>query len=219
MKLLKDRNLNIALLISASWHIICMFSISPVLISPEIRKGYADVSFLGSILENVRAIPEKSIDLDRDSFVEKLEERKTIHSDDFELGLPEVFSKPAQAKSDKEESALSVKKDAGLVSELYSRGRENKRLSFKDVLVSGEAKNRLLLYKPDLPKLPFLLSGFYEAVIRFIVSKDGIVKYPECIVSSGSSEIDQLAIRYIRRWQFAPHDQDQEGVVRVKFAQ
>ena len=215
--LLKDRNLNIAILISASWHLICMFSVSPVLISPDIRKDYAAVSFLGSILEKVRVIPEKSIDLNKSSFVEKLEERKTVHSDDFELDLPEVFSKSAQAKSDKEEITLSVKKDANFVSELHSSDREKRRLRFNDLLVGGDAKNRTLLYKPDLPKLPFLLSGLYEATLRFIVSKDGIVRDPECIASSGSSEIDQLAIRYIRRWQFAPHDQNQEGIVKIKF--
>ncbi|MDP8230899.1 MAG: energy transducer TonB [Candidatus Gorgyraea atricola] len=215
--LLKDRNLNIAIIVSASWHLVCMFSVSPVLISPDIRKDYAAVSFLGSILEKVKPLPEKSIDLDKSSFVEKLEERKTVHLDDFELGLPEVFSRSAQAKSDKEEIDLSVKKDVGFISELYSSDRGKRRLRFKDALVGGDAKNRTLLYKPDLPKLPYLLSGFYEATIRFIVSKDGILRDPECIVSSGSSEIDQLAIRYIRRWQFAPHDEDQEGIVRIKF--
>jgi len=215
--LLKDRNLNIAIIISASWHLVCMFSISPVLISPDIRKDYATISFLGSILEKVRVIPERSIDLDRSSFVKKLEEKKTVHSDGFELGLPEVFSKSAQAKSDKEEITLSVKKDANFVSELHSSDREKRRLRFNDLLVGGDAKNRTLLYKPDLPKLPFLLSGLYEATLRFIVSKDGIVRDPECIASSGSSEIDQLAIRYIRRWQFAPHDQNQEGIVKIKF--
>jgi len=215
--LLKDRNLNIAIIISASWHLVCMFSISPVLISPDIRKDYATISFLGSILEKVRVIPERSIDLDRSSFVKKLEEKKTVHSDGFELGLPEVFLKPAQVKSNKEEIDLSVKKDASVVSELHSNDREKRRLRFKDALIGGDAKNRTLLYKPDLPRLPYLLSGFYEASIRFIVSKDGTVRDPECLASSGSSEIDQLAVRYIRRWQFAPHDQDQEGIARVKF--
>ena len=92
---------------------------------------------------------------------------------------------------------------------------------FSNFFIKGQARDRIIIYKPDLDKVTVLPSDFnsgFSANIKFRISKDGFVKYAECTTSSGNSEIDQLAIRYVRRWQFVPNlEDDQEGIVRVSF--
>ena len=231
MQLLKDRTLNIAILISASWHLVCIFFISPILISVHSRTGSADISFLGSILQRVEAFSEKPFSLNRISPIQKIEMIRNIKSrefapldskylTEFTLMEPKSVMKAPGVQPDKEKFVFSGNKS--IVFKTPYKKKERPGLFFKDILITGEARNRMVLYRPDLPRLSIIPSGFssdYSVSIRFRISKHGFVENPECFISSGSSVIDQIAIRYIRRWQFAPQDESskrpQEGMVRV----
>ena len=224
MKLLKDRNFNIAMLISASWHLICIFLITPVLISGSIKENSTRVSFLGSILEKVVSVSEKPPSLNKVSLMQKIERIRDIDSGELSLAQPEIASRIPTAEPDKEESVSFEDRHRAIAFKIDYKNREKPKIKFKDVTVAGEAKNRALLYKPDLSKLSLFPSCFdsnYNVSVRFKISRHGFVERPEAIVSSGSSEIDQMAIRYIRKWQFVPHsnglERAQEGVVRVTF--
>jgi len=101
------------------------------------------------------------------------------------------------------------------------RKKETARVNFSDFFIKGDAKDRIIMYKPDLNKVATFPSDFdsdFSASIKFRISGEGFVKYAECVTSSGFSEIDQAAIRYVREWQFVPSSKDdQEGIIRVSF--
>jgi TonB family protein len=99
--------------------------------------------------------------------------------------------------------------------------KETTKVDLSDFFIKGDAKDRIIMYKPDLDKVIEMPSDFnsdFSASVGFRISEDGFVKYAECVVSSGFPEIDQAAIRYVRKWQFVPNPKDdQEGIVRVSF--
>ena len=222
--LFKDHNLNLAILLSTSWHLICIFLIVPVLASGSIKENSTTVSFLGSILQKVAAVPERPFNLDRVSLMQKIERMRDVDSGQLSLTRPENTSIVPRVESDKEGFMSFGDSHETIAFKTHYKKKERPRIKFKDAAVSGEAKNRMVLYKPDLSKMSFFPSYFssnYNASIRFKISRHGFVERPECTVSSGSSEVDQMAIRYIRRWQFVPHGEGleggQEGLVWVKF--
>lgn len=224
MLLFKDRILNIALLISASWHAVFMFTVAPVLISGDIKKNATVIASLGAILEKVAVIQEKALDLDQTSFVRKLRQSDAIESVPARnaLAQPEILDKAVDVSIEKETFVFFEEK--GNVITLYSKKKDRRLLDFKNSMLRGEARNRMVLYRPRLPRplvLPADFNSDYSAAIKFRISKEGFVERPECVLSSGSFTIDQTAIRYIRQWQFYPyHDETgagQEASIRLNF--
>ena len=209
------------------WHLVCIFSIYPILATGYFRKNSTTISFLGSILEKVIAIPEKVLDLNRFTLIQSdLDRDKNIGQMELDLMLPENAAKADDIQAEKEKFALPKDKDSPVALTRHYRNKESLHFYFKDFLVTGEAKHRILLYKPDLSNIPVFLSSFgngssYNVSVRFTVSKHGFVERPECLISSGSSEIDRMAIRYVRKWQFVPYyegEKDgQEGILQVTF--
>lgn len=227
MQLLKDRNLNIAIVISAFWHLVCMVSIYPILATTNFRENSTTISFLGSILQKVIAIPEKTLGFNKFASIQSdIEKNRAIPLKDLDLMPPEKIEWGDTIRAEKEKFILPKGKNKEGILARHYRNKENLRFYFKDILVSGEAKNRMLLYRPDLYNVSIFHSGFdsdsiYNVIVRFNVSRHGFVERPECIVSSGSPEIDRLAIRYVRKWQFVPYyggdKEGQEGIVRFTF--
>ncbi|MBU1061680.1 MAG: energy transducer TonB [Candidatus Omnitrophica bacterium] len=224
MHLFKDCNLNIALLISTSWHLLCIFSITPIFISGNINKNHTAVSFLGSILEKVVAVPEKQYSLDRIPLIQKMETLRDIVSVESSLTPPEAVAKITGSQAGKEDFMLSKGQEKPFPLKMYYVDKKRSRIDFKEAVVTGEARHRGLLYRPAVSEgvvLPFYFGFDYSVSVRFKISRHGIVERPECIVSSGSSEIDEIAIRNIREWQFVPHGDglvgEQEGVVHIDF--
>ncbi len=224
MWLLRDRDFNIAILVSAACHFIFMFSVSPVLMPVEVKTDLAEVFFLGSIMGRLIAVPERSLSLDRVSFMQKIEMRKEITPEQVSLTPPQAISKVLDVTSDKERFSTLADKHETMTFKVRFKKKESPRITPKTDAITGGAINRLVLYKPDLSRsaiFPFYFSSNYNISIRVRISRHGFVERPECILSSGSFEIDQMAIRYIRRWQFVPHDGDlqdvQEGIIRVSF--
>ena len=93
--------------------------------------------------------------------------------------------------------------------------------------VSGDLKDRDLLYLPDVPKQPLSLkleqpSGVSDAEFEITVDPSGTVTRVENLISSGDPEADLMWQRYLRKWQFMPLERVgkapvQKGQVRVTF--
>jgi len=218
----KNRNLNIALLISISWHLICIFLVTPVLGSGGIKENSTTISFLGSILGKIAVVPERSFTLDRVSLVQKIERMRDVDSGEFDLTSPESAPKIIDTEPDKEKFVSFGDRYKAIAFKMHHRRKERSRIKFRDVAVTGEARNRTILYRPALSKILTATSYFssnYNVNIKFNVSEHGFVERPECVVSSGYPEIDQIAVRYVRMWQFVPYsdgsESGQEGVVRL----
>jgi len=208
MIFLKDRNLNIAILISVFWHFFCIFLFNPALATGNIREYKTSISFLGDILENVIVGDEKPFTAVSVSMEHKLDKFEPI-----EAGF--INTQP-----EKKDFFYSMDNRSSLNLSVYHK-KESARVNFSDFFIRGNARDRIITYKPDLGKITVLPSDFssdFSSSVKFRISKDGFVKYAECVISSGVSEIDRAAIRYIRKWQFAPNtEDDQEGIVRVSF--
>jgi TonB family protein len=209
MILLKDKNFNIAILISVFWHFLCMFSFNPVLLTGNIRENRTSISFLGDILESVIPGNEKPFIPASVSMENKISKPEPVEAEFINAGL------------EKKDFSYSPEDNQDLSKLGAYRKKETAKVDFSDFFIKGDAKDRIIMYKPDLDKVTALPSDFnsdFSASIGFKISKDGFVKYAECVASSGFPEIDQAAIRYVREWQFVPNlEDDQEGVVRVSF--
>ncbi|MFH1479322.1 MAG: TonB family protein [Candidatus Omnitrophota bacterium] len=219
MDFLKDKNLNICLVISASCHLFCMISISPIFLSGDIKTYSTKISFLGSILDTVVIAKERDFSLD----VYPLAEERDAQSEDLKIREPKKdFFKSRPLSTEKEiPGIMGYKGEDILIHMAFEKDKERLRFRFKDMLVTGNAQNRLLIYKPDIADIGLPLYFFdrdYHVTVKFKISKHGLVEQPVCLVSSGSAYIDRFALRYIRGWQFTPSNEDfQEGVVRLNF--
>ncbi len=223
--LFREKEFNFALLISASWHFFLMLMVVPVFIPGDIKSNRTTISFLGAILEKVITVPEKRIDLDSISFIDKVEDKKRRDlkfRKDFQLKEAGDANK---IDTETEKMVISAEKYEGVrVPVKPENVKKRDRITFKEVSLAGAVKDRLLLYKPDLPK-PFVPSvsfnSAYRVSVRFSVARDGFVRSPEPVISSGSFEADQAAIRYVRKWQFVPtfeqNEDFEEGIISVNF--
>jgi len=199
-----------------------MFLVTPVLVSGNIKENLASISFLGSILNRVIVVSEKPASLKKDYFIQNIERTRSDYSRGVRLTSPDIGSKYSIPQSDKEEFVSSENKTSSF--KLHYKKISRPKIEFKDALVDGEFNNRVVLYKPDLPEMFLFGSDFrlnYKVTVSFGISRHGYVENPECLVSSGSSEMDQMAMRYVRRWQFIPVKEDaheaEKGILRIVF--
>ncbi len=223
MVFFKDRNLNIAILISVLWHFFCIVSFNPVISTGNIREHRTSIAFLGDILESVISGNEKpftpaSVSMERR--IGKLEpvEAGFIHSPatteaNGGLSIPPKKSYTLtqvgyiNTRPEKKDFSYSLADNRGSLKLDAYRKKEIARVNFSDFFIKGDAKDRIIMYKPDLDKVAMLPSDFssdFSASIGFRISKDGFIKYAECVASSGFHEIDKAAIRYVGKWQFVP---------------
>jgi len=208
MIMAKDRGLNIAIAVSVLWHFLLIISVNPVFKTGHIMEHDTSIAFLGSILERVVPGEEKPLMSGYVPKENKIDKMKTSEAD-FINTEPEKIE------------FFSPSDTAEFFNLNPNHKKETVRVNFSDFFIKGEARDRMIIYKPDLDKVTVLPSDFnsdFSANIKFKISKEGFVKYAECVTSSGFPEIDQAAIRYIRKWQFVPNPEyDQEGIVRVSF--
>ncbi|MFH1783197.1 MAG: TonB family protein [Candidatus Omnitrophota bacterium] len=212
------RELKISLIISFSFHLIGMLAVVPVLTPERVRTYSTEISFLGSILERVSIAQSRYPILDIKEIGLGADKRS------IEFSKPEALGKVKEELGKEEALRLQDTREDFIVSMHYKKEKDRFRIKFDGLIIKGEAKNRLLLYKPDISGRAFNLSTFdrdYHVNIRFKISRHGLVEQPECMISSGSSYIDRFAIQYVRKWQFVPlhenSDAFQEGVVRLSF--
>lgn len=235
MTLFKDKAFIAAIFISISWHFLSLFLFNPTFSVGGVREYRTSISFLGDILESVAPEGEKPFTPNNVSMghrIDKIEpsEAGFMHSPVTETngGLNISSKEPGtlawvgskNIQSEKQDFSYSLDNRGLLKSSAYHK-KETTRVDFSDFFIKGDAKDRIIMYKPDLDKIVTLPSDFnsdFNVSIKFRISKEGFIKYAECVTSSGFSEIDQQAIRYVRKWQFVPaSEDDQEGVVRVSF--
>jgi hypothetical protein len=71
--------------------------------------------------------------------------------------------------------------------------------------ISGPLEKREIIFLPDKPQVPTWLKdeGQFHAKFKIYVDREGQVVLTEKIISSGFSEIDILAQKYLRRIRFS----------------
>ncbi len=185
-----------------------MFSIKPVFPVSNITRHNTSIAFLGDILENIIPWDKKPFIPGHVSMDNKMDKIQPV-----EAGFVHI-----QPQDKESLYLLSSLNPAGLNA---GRKKETGRVNFPDFFIKGKARDRIVIYKPELEKITALPSDFssgFSVNVRFRISKYGYIKYAECITSSGDTEIDQAAVRYVRKWEFVQSAEDnQEGVVRISF--
>lgn len=219
MAIFKDRNLSIAIFVSVLWHSVFMLSFKPVFLTGRMVEHNTSIAFLGDILKNAGSYTSKGPS-------ELRQYRDGMKFEKFSLSENKMAKiEPAESdfisiKSEKKEFLDSLDGGSSLELGMYHK-KETARVNFYDFFIKGDAKDRAVMYKPDLNKITVLPSDFnsgFSANIKFKISKEGFVQYVECVTSSGFFEIDQAAMRYMRKWQFVPvKEEGQEGLIRVSF--
>jgi len=222
-----------ALLLSFLWHIFCFFAVI-IVISPVTTRAerFSKINFIGAIL-------------DKDSFSYYKQKgnfahyykRDIIGKLKREEGIV-IPSSEQRLKYAKRLGAYINKPYSGSITEVI---KEKKELPQRPPLlmeelglmysskIKSEVANRQILFKPSVPivhrtfqagKVPSKGESF-EIKLRFLVSPKGKVVFIEKMKSCGYSDIDLIAIRYIKKWQFAPLGPDkpsknQEGIMVLK---
>ena len=220
MGLFKNSILNIAILISLLWHVAIMVSFTPVIKTGHIKSYDTSIAFIGDILERIVPGNEKAFTLEQVSSIARTDKLDSIDSKKLVPAQSYPISDFIGLEPEKEQFSYSSDEHRPLGLKIYFR-KESARIQFSNFFMKGKARDRIIIYKPDLNKVFVLSSDFssdFNVSVKFIVSKHGFVKAAECVTSSGFTEIDQAALRYVRKWQFVPAvDDGQEGVVRVSF--
>ncbi len=88
-----------------------------------------------------------------------------------------------------------------------------------------EKLQRSIIYKPELPTYSEWAKEFgnnFEIELKFLILPDGTVGNVEKITSSGYPELDEIGVRYIRKWKFMPLLEDalqegQWGLIKLVF--
>ena len=182
----------IALACSLLWH-IAGFQVVKVIWPKQLQKRqFSEVNFWGSILEgNTVSISD---DVESENFNSDLEPVAlgSVETQELEkapLPFSEIFDKSTP------EIEPEVFDDIG----------------FKIIENFDDEFKRGVMFKPDLPPCPEWakeLSGGFEIELRFLILPDGTVGGVENITSSGYIELDEIGVRYIRRWKFVPLSED-----------
>lgn len=224
---------NRALIISFLWHLFCFFAVTIIIVPVGIRQQrLSDISFIGSIL-------------DKDSFHREFRDWHT-HSDASysklsRLSLPadeEISTKRLEVYADTDyllkTKPYKVSIDEILEAEKKLPAGIKKKLPLESTdrgfEIKGEARERTVLFRPPSPDYQGLISTpqkdiigeYYKVRLKIIIAADGSVKTAEKLTSCGYPEIDLLAIRYVKKWSFAPlspdkPQNDQEGILLLKF--
>jgi TonB family protein len=206
---LRDRTFLAALAFSALWHCFWFFSVSINVTMKKQPRVRPQIVSLGPVLD--------------DSIFRTLAQTKPEISQTFYRKLSD-FSKPA----DLEVKTIEKHSPGEVVSLPFGRkvldsikfvvGGEkaspdnefSPRIGMgyiQETGVEGEVKDRLVLERPEPPRLP---PGFQDAlsspeiIIDFTLDTDGVVSEAEVAASTGKPAIDLLWENYLRSWRFEP---------------
>lgn len=206
---------SISILFSLIWHVFWIFAVG-IAAAPTVESSdlYQEVSFLGPILEKTAfdimaegGIPHSetvytsSSTLVTNAYLRVAGPARRVKKEVMpENVLDRFFVVLRGYFSNKKEVPSYVAESAEM---RYSKKRKTKAISFID----GPAKQRELISKPEPASVP---RGVYSnekahiVKLKFFVSKDGIVRDIEPVVSSGYPEIDLLAVKSLKKWRFSP---------------
>jgi len=206
---------SISILFSLLWHIFWILAVG-VVVTPTVESSdlYQEVSFLGPILEKTAfdimaegGIPHSetvytsSSTLITSAYLRVAGPARRVKKEVMPENVLDRFFVVLQGYfSNKKEVPLYVAESAEM---RYSKKRKRKAISFID----GPAKRRELISKAEPSSVPRGIYGNekeYAVKLKFFVSKNGIVRDIEPVVSSGYPEIDLLAVKSLKKWRFSP---------------
>jgi len=211
--MLEKKVFTIALSCSLIWHLLGVQAVNIVWPVEFFPVKFAPINFLGAILE------QTNLDnLDKDQlFIDKNDDTSDT-----------LLSKPAQdlqydqteiKKSSLSTADLSEKDIPDVLFELKS----SEQFIVKEEI--GVELERGILFKPGLPVYPDWareLGSDFEIQLKFLILPDGIVGNVENITSSGYPELDEIGVRYVRKWKFMPlsieaSQTEQWGIIKLVF--
>lgn len=224
---------NRALIISFLWHLFCFFAVTIIIVPAGVsRQRVSDISFIGSIL-------------DTDSFHHEFRDWHALSGASYPKSSRLFFPANEKMSTKRLETCagtdyfLKVKPykvsideiletEKGLPAEIKKElSLESTDRSFE---IEGEARRRAVLFRPPSPDCQGLISTqqkdiigeYYKVRLKIIIAADGGVRAVEKLTSCGYPEVDLLAIRYVKKWSFAPlspdkPQNDQEGILLLKF--
>lgn len=184
---------NIALSCSLVWHLVGGQAVTIVWPTRLSRQQFATVNFWGSILESV----------DYNSLYSDLDKPEESQAQDS----PVVKNRRGSTKDDsnipKKESIPLAKLSAEETPKVKIGFSRPEQFSIAEQ-VNGDFK-RSVLVKPELPEYPEWakeLGTDFEVELRFLVLPDGTIGTVDKVTSSGYPELDEIGVRYIRKWKF-----------------
>lgn len=204
----RDRAFLSALGLSLLWHCFWFFSISITVVAKKPSHLRPKIVSLGPVLD--------------DTLFRTLVENKTELSETFYRRLSD-FSKPVEleVKTMERHAAGEVvslpfgKRVLDSIRSLAGGTKASPETEFASRLslgysqgiegLEGEVKDRPVVDKPEVPKLP---GGFrasltaLEVVFDFSVDPAGFVSEVEMVTSSGNRAVDALWAGYLKGWRF-----------------
>ena len=225
-------NFKKALLISLCWHVFCFFAFTIVIVPIGIGpKRLSEIYFLGSILDN-NSSDNSSTELASRSYMKHNRESSAFSASkgsSLERIRVEKDKSYHVNQKDKSKPIGTIINTDKKVINLASVETEVK-LKKQILEISGQAKNRSVLFKPPLPDYESLMSNSnvdisdlsLKVKLKVVISSEGSVKSAESIETSGYPEIDLIAIRHLKKWHFSPLNPDsagadEEGAVTIEF--
>lgn len=221
--MLQNKRFNVAIAISALWHLFWMSIIRVGLLPTEISVAkFPAVVFLGPILEESafevgieKELTSSSSDKRRANSLDSRFTRIDLpRRTDFEETVPLVQpEKSTILPGDISEEIKDIPKySLGKVSVSYGKPPE----------IEGPLHDRAILYKPQPPEYPDWAEEIgldFDVELRLLVASDGRVQFAEPLISSGFPAIDCLGVRYMRGWRFVPLDEgkNQWGTIKLNF--
>ncbi len=221
-----------ALLISFLWHMFCLFTVVIVVTPVTAGKGkFSKINFIGAILDKdtFGYYKQKRGFSRRD---EKYIVRKLSEENNAAIPFGERRSRLAGLESNIDRpytnSITEIIKERKVLPLDIPLPIEKMSLAYSPE-VKSEAAGRQILFKPTPPtisrtfqvgKTP-LKGESFEIKLRFLVSPQGKVIFIEKMKSCGYPDIDLIAVRYIKKWQFAPLSpeklkKNQEGIMLLE---
>ncbi len=226
-------NFNRALVISFSWHLLCFFMFTIIIVPVGvIQKRLSDIYFLGSLLDK-KSLKHESEGLDAFSKIDR-QGRRELSLDGYqavaENNVDLIRGRgPALEDSARFSGIDSIIGTVKIYPDIMKKERVYTEPDVGSSEITGKAKDRLILFKPPLPDCKIALSSYHKdgapiscnVRLRLVITKNGTVKIADTIETSGYPDIDLIAIRYVKKWKFIPLkpdqlQEDQEGIVRVE---
>ncbi len=221
-----------ALFISFGWHIFCFFAVV-IIIAPVTLKEerFSKINFIGPILDkDTFGYFNQGEGFDRSRKKGKGKELMQTAKTDVSFAeerLRHATSVPFLSKpyNNSITEIIKEKKDAQIDLPLLTQQTVTSGVG----RIESEVAKRSVLYKPPTP----VITGTFQAgkappkgekfliKLRFLISPEGNVIFIEKIKSCGYPDIDLVAIRYMKKWQFVPLDpnkpkRNQEGIMLVE---
>lgn len=231
-----------ALIISTLLHLL-LFTIVSIVVEPDLKlSSYPKVTFLGSILNQDTVFPVRLSIKNVTSADNSV--KSNFFTDTSPRSLKERRKQSKEVRAALKIRHISFNKKFQISSEtIFNKSKQQPKYSGRDVPTrsrkltfvrlrarkqfKGTANifwhppyQRDIFYEPPLPR-EYLrtdnIEGGFNLEFEFLVSPQGRVVAIRKLTSSGYSEIDAQAIRYLKKWQFAPSPREQWGKIRLNF--